>query len=174
MCQRRSTVFAKLLYTFVLPCFSSKTLPGQWLAVYPNVLMQMHFVYEYECYMQLYEKENLKVWKCTLYVKIYKNSTFCMFFGLYILLINKVYVFEWLIFRLNSIRFSFILVISFKLVIFMFLVILICWIILMYRIRYMDLNNEYLINRFYYLTLLLLILIIFSISRSNILTLWLI
>lgn len=119
--------------------------------------------------MQLYEKENLKVWKCTLYVKIYKN--FCMFFGLYILLINKVYLFERLIFRLNLIRFSFILVISFKLVIFMFLVILICWIILMYRIRYMDLNNEYLINRFYYLTLLLLILIFFPISRSNILTL---
>lgn len=95
-----------------------------------------------------------------------------MFFGLYILLINsKVYVFEWLIFRLNSIKFNSTLVISFRLIMFMFLVILISRIILIYGIRYMDLNNEYLINRLYYLTFLFFISIIFSISRPNVLNL---
>lgn len=122
------------------------------------------------------------LWIWILYAVIWKGKSEGMemhvicklsvcFFVLYILLINIVYVFEWLIFRLNSIRFNFILVISFKLIILMFLVILISWIIWIYKIRYMDLNNEYLINLFYYLTLLFLILIILSISRSNILTL---
>ena len=64
-----------------------------------------------------------------------------------------------------------IVVIRFKLLIFIFLVTLICSIILLYRVRYIDLNNKYLIKRFYYLIILFLLSIIFLILRPNILTL---
>ena len=64
-----------------------------------------------------------------------------------------------------------IVVIRFKLLIFIFLVTLICSIILLYRVRYIDLNNKYLIKRYYYLIILFLLSIIFLILRPNILTL---
>jgi NADH-ubiquinone oxidoreductase chain 5 len=94
-----------------------------------------------------------------------------IFFGLYILLINKLYIYEWIIYSFNSIKINFILIIRYKLLIFTFLVILISSIILFHSVRYMDLNNEYYIYRFYYLILLFFISIIFLILRPNILTL---
>lgn len=94
-----------------------------------------------------------------------------IFFSFYILFINKLFIFEWLIYNINSIKINLILIIRFKLLIFIFLVILISSLILLYRIRYINLNNKYLINRFYYLMLIFLISIIFLILSPNILTL---
>lgn len=98
-------------------------------------------------------------------------SLFFIFFGFYVLFINKMYIYEWIIYNINSIKIYFIFIIRFKLMIFVFLVILISSLILLYRVSYMDLNDKYLINRFYYLILLFLISIIFLILRPNILTL---
>lgn len=98
-------------------------------------------------------------------------SLFFIFFGFYVLFINKIYIYEWIIYDINSIKIYFIFIIRFKLMIFVFLVILISSLILLYRVSYMDLNDKYLINRFYYLILLFLISIIFLILRPNILTL---
>ena len=94
-----------------------------------------------------------------------------IFFGLYILFINKLFIYEWIIYNLDSIKINLIVVIRFKLLIFIFLVILICSIILLYRVSYINLNNKYLIKRFYYLIILFLLSIIFLILRPNILTL---
>lgn len=98
-------------------------------------------------------------------------SIISMFFGLYILIIDKFYVYEWLIYRFNSIKINFILMIRFKLLIFVFLVMLISSIILFYRVSYIDLDNKFDVNRFYYLIILFLMSIIFLILRPNILTL---
>ena len=94
-----------------------------------------------------------------------------IFFGLYILFINKLFIYEWIIYNLDSIKINLIVVIRFKLLIFIFLVILICSIILLYRVSYINLNNKYLIKRYYYLIILFLLSIIFLILRPNILTL---
>nr|DBA43969.1 TPA: ND5 [Bombus confusus] len=94
-----------------------------------------------------------------------------MFFGFYILLINKMYILEWLIFSFNSMKFNFILMINFKLMMFMFLVMFISSMIFIYSISYMDLNNNYLIKRFYYLMMLFLMSMIFLILSPNMLTL---
>nr|QBP33710.1 NADH dehydrogenase subunit 5 [Bombus sibiricus] len=98
-------------------------------------------------------------------------SLIFMFFGLYILLINKLYVYEWMIYSLNSMKMNFILMISFKMLMFMFLVMLISSMILLYSVSYMDLNNEFNIYRFYYLMLLFLMSMIFLILSPNMLTL---
>lgn len=94
-----------------------------------------------------------------------------IFFSFYVLFLNKLFVYEWIIYNINSIKINLIFIIRFKLLIFVFLVILISSFILLYRIRYMNLNNKYLINRFYYLILIFLISIIFLIFSPNILTL---
>nr|DBA43644.1 TPA_asm: ND5 [Bombus lepidus] len=94
-----------------------------------------------------------------------------MFFSFYFLYLNKLYIYEWMIYNLNSMKMNFIFVISFKLLIFIFLVMLISSFILLYSISYMNLNNKYLINRFYYLMLLFLMSMIFLILSPNMLTL---
>nr|ALO64837.1 NADH dehydrogenase subunit 5 [Bombus terrestris] len=94
-----------------------------------------------------------------------------MFFGLYILFINKLFIYEWMIYNLDSMKMNLIVVISFKLLMFMFLVMLICSMILLYSVSYMNLNNKYLIKRFYYLMMLFLLSMIFLILSPNMLTL---
>nr|DBA43904.1 TPA_asm: ND5 [Bombus perplexus] len=94
-----------------------------------------------------------------------------MFFSFYVLFINKFYIFEWMIYNLNSMKMNLIFVISFKLLIFVFLVMLISSLILLYSISYMNLDNKYLINRFYYLMLMFLMSMIFLILSPNMLTL---
>nr|DBA43761.1 TPA_asm: ND5 [Bombus sichelii] len=98
-------------------------------------------------------------------------SIIFMFFGMYCLLINKIYICEWMIFSLNSMKMNFILMINFKLFMFTFLVMLISSMILLYSISYMDLNNKYYIYRFYYLMLMFLMSMIFLILSPNMLTL---
>nr|DBA43865.1 TPA_asm: ND5 [Bombus vancouverensis nearcticus] len=94
-----------------------------------------------------------------------------MFFSFYILFINKLFIFEWLIFNINSMKMNLIFMFSFKLLMFVFLVMLISSFILFYSVSYMNLNNKYLINRFYYLMLMFLISMIFLILSPNMLTL---
>nr|DBA43943.1 TPA_asm: ND5 [Bombus terricola] len=94
-----------------------------------------------------------------------------MFFGFYILFLNKLLIYEWMIYNLNSMKMNLILMISFKLLMFLFLVMLICSMILLYSVSYMDLNNKYLIKRFYYLMMLFLMSMIFLILSPNMLTL---
>nr|QNV12213.1 NADH dehydrogenase subunit 5 [Bombus terrestris] len=98
-------------------------------------------------------------------------SLILMFFGFYILFINKLLIYEWMIYNLNSMKMNLILMISFKLLMFLFLVMLICSMILLYSVSYMDLNNKYLIKRFYYLMMLFLMSMIFLILSPNMLTL---
>nr|DBA43774.1 TPA_asm: ND5 [Bombus picipes] len=94
-----------------------------------------------------------------------------MFFSFYVLFLNKVFIYEWMIFNLNSMKMNFIFVISFKLLMFIFLVMLISSFILLYSISYMDLNNKYMIKRFYYLMYMFLMSMIFLILSPNMLTL---
>nr|DBA43670.1 TPA_asm: ND5 [Bombus laesus] len=98
-------------------------------------------------------------------------SLLFMFTSMYMLLINKMYIFEWMIFNFNSMKMNFIMIINFKLMMFSFLVLLISSMILMYSISYMDLSNKYFIYRFYYLMLLFLMSMIFLILSPNMLTL---
>nr|DBA43488.1 TPA_asm: ND5 [Bombus cullumanus] len=98
-------------------------------------------------------------------------SMMFMFFGLYILLVNKFYIYEWMIYSFNSVKMNFILMISFKLLMFTFLVMLISSMILLYSLSYMDLSNKYNVYRFYYLMLLFLMSMIFLILSPNMLTL---
>nr|DBA43527.1 TPA_asm: ND5 [Bombus bifarius] len=94
-----------------------------------------------------------------------------MFFSFYILFINKLFIFEWLIFNVNSMKMNLIFMISFKLLMFVFLVMLISSFILLYSVSYMNLNNKYMIDRFYYLMFMFLISMIFLILSPNMLTL---
>nr|DBA43813.1 TPA_asm: ND5 [Bombus vosnesenskii] len=94
-----------------------------------------------------------------------------MFFSFYVLFLNKLFVYEWMIYNMNSMKMNLIFMISFKLLMFVFLVMLISSFILLYSISYMNLNNKYLINRFYYLMLMFLISMIFLIFSPNMLTL---
>nr|DBA43917.1 TPA_asm: ND5 [Bombus griseocollis] len=98
-------------------------------------------------------------------------SMISMFFGLYMLMIDKFYVYEWLIYSFNSMKMNFILMISFKLLMFVFLVMLISSMILFYSVSYMDLDNKFDVNRFYYLMMLFLMSMIFLILSPNMLTL---
>nr|DBA43696.1 TPA_asm: ND5 [Bombus nevadensis] len=111
----------------------------------------------------------MKMLICGLFLLM--MSMIFMFFGLYLLLINKMIVLEWMIFSLNSLKFNFFLILNFKLLMFMFLVMFITSMILIYSISYMDLNNNFFIKRFYYLMLLFLISMIFLILSPNMLTL---
>nr|ALO64901.1 NADH dehydrogenase subunit 5 [Bombus pratorum]DBA43956.1 TPA_asm: ND5 [Bombus pratorum] len=94
-----------------------------------------------------------------------------MFLSFYILFLNKLYVYEWMIYNLNSMKMNFIFLISFKLLMFVFLVMLISSFILLYSISYMNLNNKYLLNRFYYLMFMFLMSMILLILSPNMLTL---
>nr|QBP33723.1 NADH dehydrogenase subunit 5 [Bombus asiaticus] len=104
-------------------------------------------------------------------VMLFLISLIFMFFGLYTLLINKLYICEWMIYSFNSMKMNFILMIGFKLLMFMFLVMLISSMILLYSVSYMDLGNEFHVYRFYYLMLLFLMSMIFLILSPNMLTL---
>nr|YP_010934960.1 NADH dehydrogenase subunit 5 [Bombus filchnerae]QTZ18841.1 NADH dehydrogenase subunit 5 [Bombus filchnerae]WKW52608.1 NADH dehydrogenase subunit 5 [Bombus filchnerae] len=98
-------------------------------------------------------------------------SMIFFFNSMFMLLINKMYIFEWLIFNFNSMKMNFILMFNFKLLMFLFLVTLISSMILMYSMSYMDLSNNFFIYRFYYLMLLFLLSMIFLILSPNMLTL---
>nr|DBA43878.1 TPA_asm: ND5 [Bombus polaris] len=98
-------------------------------------------------------------------------SLIFMFFGFYILLMNKFYIYEWIIYNMNSMKMNFILIISFKLLMFMFLVLFISSIILLYSMSYMNSENKFLIKRFYYLMILFLMSMILLILSPNMLTL---
>nr|DBA43735.1 TPA_asm: ND5 [Bombus soroeensis] len=99
------------------------------------------------------------------------SSIIIVFFSVYFLMLEKIYILEWVIFSVNSMKFNFILMISFKLLLFMFLVMLISSFILLYSISYMNMSNEYYVIRFYYLMLLFLMSMIFLIMSPNMLTL---
>nr|DBA43540.1 TPA_asm: ND5 [Bombus balteatus] len=98
-------------------------------------------------------------------------SLIFLFFSFYILLINKFYIYEWIIFNINSMKMNLILIISFKLLMFMFLILFISSMILFYSISYMNMENKFLIKRFYYLMMLFLMSMIFLILSPNMLTL---
>nr|ALO64413.1 NADH dehydrogenase subunit 5 [Bombus hortorum]DBA43930.1 TPA_asm: ND5 [Bombus hortorum] len=98
-------------------------------------------------------------------------SLLFMFFSMNMLMYNKILILEWMIFNINSMKMNFILVISFKLFLFVFLVLLVSSMIFMYSVSYMDLNNEFYVNRFYYLMLMFLLSMIFLILSPNMLTL---
>nr|DBA43800.1 TPA_asm: ND5 [Bombus supremus] len=98
-------------------------------------------------------------------------SLLFMFFGMMVLMFNKIMILEWMIFNFNSMKMNFILIISFKLFMFTFLVLLVSSMIFMYSVSYMDLNDEFFINRFYYLMLMFLLSMIFLILSPNMLTL---
>nr|DBA43722.1 TPA_asm: ND5 [Bombus superbus] len=91
-------------------------------------------------------------------------------FGLYMKFLDNMYIIEWVIFSFNSMKFNLIFIISFKSMMFMFLVLLISSMILMYSISYMDLNDNKMIKRFYYLMLLFLMSMMFLILSPNMLT----
>nr|QBP33736.1 NADH dehydrogenase subunit 5 [Bombus pyrosoma] len=102
---------------------------------------------------------------------LFMMSLIFMFFGMYSLMINKFYIYEWVIFSFNSMKMNFILLFSFKLLMFSFLVMLISSMILLYSVSYMNLSNEFYILRFYYLMLMFLMSMIFLIFSPNMLTL---
>nr|DBA43553.1 TPA_asm: ND5 [Bombus difficillimus] len=104
-------------------------------------------------------------------IMLFFMSLIFMFLGMFVLLINKIFIFEWLIFNLNSMKMNFILMINFKLFMFVFLVMLISSMILLYSLSYMNLNDNNYIKRFYYLMLLFLMSMIFLILSPNMLTL---
>jgi len=90
-----------------------------------------------------------------------------MLIRLYLLYLNKEFFFEWNIYTFNSIKFNFLLLIDYKSLIFIFLVRIIFSIIIIYRIRYIDLS-ELKMDRFLYLIILFLISIYMLILRPNI------
>jgi len=92
-----------------------------------------------------------------------------MLIRLYLLYLNKEFFFEWNIYTFNSIKFNFLLLIDYKSLIFIFLVRIIFSIIIIYRIRYIDLS-ELKMDRFLYLIILFLISIYMLILRPNILS----
>nr|ATL63099.1 NADH dehydrogenase subunit 5 [Bombus consobrinus] len=102
---------------------------------------------------------------------LFITSLLFMFFSLSTLMFNKILILEWMIFSINSMKMNFILVINFKLFLFVFLVLLVSSMIFIYSVSYMDLNNEFYINRFYYLMLMFLMSMIFLILSPNMLTL---
>nr|DBA43709.1 TPA_asm: ND5 [Bombus melanurus] len=104
-------------------------------------------------------------------VMLFLMSLIFMFLGMFVFLVNKIFIFEWLIFNLNSMKMNFIFMINFKLFLFVFLVMLISSMIFLYSLSYMDLNDNNYIKRFYYLMLLFLMSMIFLILSPNMLTL---
>nr|QBP33749.1 NADH dehydrogenase subunit 5 [Bombus kashmirensis] len=98
-------------------------------------------------------------------------SLMFMFFGFFLMMENKFYVFEWMIYGFNSMKMNFILMINFKLMMFVFLVMLISSVIMFYSASYMDLSDKFYVNRFYYLMMLFLMSMIFLILSPNMLTL---
>nr|ALO64629.1 NADH dehydrogenase subunit 5 [Bombus sylvestris] len=91
--------------------------------------------------------------------------------GMYMLIMNKMLIFEWVIYSINSMKMNFIFLISFKLMMFTFLVLLISSMIFFYSISYMSLKDNFLINRFSYLMILFLMSMILLILSPNMLTL---
>nr|DBA43891.1 TPA_asm: ND5 [Bombus personatus] len=104
-------------------------------------------------------------------IMLFFMSLIFMFLGMFMLLMNKIFIFEWLIFSFNSMKMNFILMINFKLFMFVFLVMLISSMIFFYSLSYMDLNDDFYVSRFYYLMLLFLMSMIFLILSPNMLTL---
>lgn len=92
-----------------------------------------------------------------------------MLIRLYLLYLNKEFFFEWNIYIFNLIKFNFLLLIDYKLLIFIFLVRIIFFIIIIYRIRYIDLS-ELKMDCFLYLIILFLISIYILILKPNILS----
>ena len=88
---------------------------------------------------------------------------------LYFLYINKEFFFERNIYTFNSIKFNFLLLVDYKSLMFIFLVRIIFSIIIIYRVRYIDLR-ELKMGRFLYLIILFLISIYILILRPNILS----
>ena len=86
----------------------------------------------------------------------FKFRLFIILLRLYFLHLNKIVIFELNIYTFNSIKFNFLIIIDDKLFIFISLIRIIFSIIIIYRIRYIDLR-ELKKNRFSYLIILFLI-----------------
>nr|DBA43514.1 TPA_asm: ND5 [Bombus citrinus] len=104
-------------------------------------------------------------------IMLFIMSLMFLFIGMYLLLINKMLIFEWLIFTINSMKMNFIMIFSFKLMMFTFLVLLISSMIFYYSISYMNLKDLFFMIRFNYLMILFLMSMIFLILSPNMLTL---
>ena len=87
---------------------------------------------------------------------LFKFRLFIILLRLYFLHLNKIVIFELNIYTFNSIKFNFLIIIDDKLFIFISLIRIIFSIIIIYRIRYIDLR-ELKKNRFSYLIILFLI-----------------
>ena len=87
---------------------------------------------------------------------LFKFRLFIILLRLYFLHLNKIVIFELNIYTFNSIKFNFLIIIDDKLFIFILLIRIIFSIIIIYRIRYIDLR-ELKKNRFSYLIILFLI-----------------
>nr|DBA43839.1 TPA_asm: ND5 [Bombus trifasciatus] len=99
------------------------------------------------------------------------KSFFFFLFSIFMLMVDKIVIMEWMIYSMNSMKMNFIIIINFKLFLFTFLVLLVSSMIYIYSVSYMDLNDEFYINRFYYLMLMFLLSMIFLILSPNMLTL---
>nr|AGI56735.1 NADH dehydrogenase subunit 5 [Apis dorsata] len=107
-------------------------------------------------------------------ILLFMFSILMMLLSLYFLLVNKLMIFEWLIYSVNSMKFNFFILIDSKSLMFMFLVSMIFSMIIIYSISYMDLSMNYM-NRFFYLMILFLMsmyMLILSPSMLSIILGW--
>ena len=69
------------------------------------------------------------------------SFSFSIMISLYFLCLNKELIFGWNIYSFNSIKFNFLLIVDYKSLIFIFLIRIIFSIIIIYRVRYIDLSE---------------------------------
>nr|YP_010154758.1 NADH dehydrogenase subunit 5 [Ceratina okinawana]QQX27993.1 NADH dehydrogenase subunit 5 [Ceratina okinawana] len=96
-------------------------------------------------------------------------SFLMLFLGLSLILFNKIYVIEWLIFKFSSMKLNLILLLDDLSLIFIYLVLMISSVVMIYSISYMTLE-EIMIKRFFYLLMLFVFSMCLMIISPNLLT----
>nr|BBC54814.1 NADH dehydrogenase subunit 5 [Apis florea] len=102
-------------------------------------------------------------------IMLFLFSLLMMMMSLYLMLINKCFFLEWLIYSINSMKFNFYVLIDYKSLMFIFLVSNIFSMIIIYSISYMSLD-ELMMNRFFYLMILFLASMYLLILSPNMLS----
>nr|YP_010415139.1 NADH dehydrogenase subunit 5 [Ceratina smaragdula]URX52623.1 NADH dehydrogenase subunit 5 [Ceratina smaragdula] len=96
-------------------------------------------------------------------------SMMFLIMSLNMMMLNKILIMEWLIFKINSMKFNFFIMLDDMSLIFMFLIMMISSMVMIYSINYMNLN-EIMIKRFFYLLMLFVLSMCFMIMSPNMLT----
>nr|ARX96608.1 NADH dehydrogenase subunit 5 [Xylocopa appendiculata] len=102
-------------------------------------------------------------------IMLYIISLLLMFLSLNMIFNVSIYIFEWEIYEFNSMKFNMIILVDDMTLLFMMLVSLISSLIMLYSMKYMNLNENDL-KRFYYLLMLFIFSMYFMILSPNMLT----